>query len=479
MPAESSRNDQPNVVLINCDDLGFGDLGCYGSELHKTLAIDRLAAEGMRLTSFYAASPVCSPSRAALLTGCYPPRIGFGDFDGAPVLFPGHPMGLNPSEVTIAKLLSEAGYATSLVGKWHCGDQPEFLPTEHGFDEYFGLPYSNDMGRQAWYADLPPYTEFLESLGVHLPTEEMPPLPLLDGAEVLEEQPRQEDLTRRYVDRCVQFMRENSESPFFLYLSHMYVHVPLYVEDRFLEESENGSYGAAVACIDWSTEVILRELEELGLADNTIVIFTSDNGSRVQGGGGSNHPLRAHKGTTWEGGQRVPCIVRYPEHVPAGATSDAVCSAMDFYPTLAKWCGTELPTDRTIDGHDVSPLLMGQTEPGNESEPFFYYLGNTLEAVRLGKWKLHVSRGGEAIAELYDLNLDVGETTQVGDQHREVVLELESHAQIARASLGDQRLGLVGGDVRPSGRVLSGQTLTIYDEDHPYVVAEYDLLDRG
>lgn len=470
---------RPNVVLINCDDLGYGDLGCYGSELHETPAIDRLASEGMRLTSFYAASPVCSPSRGAMLTGCYPPRIGFGDFDGAPVLFPGHPMGLHPSEITIARLLRDAGYATALVGKWHCGDQPEFLPTEHGFDEYFGIPYSNDMGRQAWFPDLPPYTEFLASFGIQLPTDEMPPLPLMEGAEVLEQQPDQAGITERYVSECVRFMRANAGQPFFLYLSHMYVHVPLYVQERFEEESQNGPYGAAVGCIDWATDVVLRELERLGLSDNTIVVFTSDNGSRVQGGGGSNAPLRAHKGTTWEGGQRVPCIVRYPDRVSAGSSSDEVCSLMDLYPTLAEWCGVEVPADRTIDGRTISSILAGESGATSPHEAFYFYLGNTLEAVRCGRWKLHVSRGGGEICELYNLDSDVGETDDISDAHPEIVTELTAHAESARASLGDASRDVVGGDVRPAGRVAVGRTLTTYDESYPYVVAEYDLMDRG
>ena len=252
---------RPNVLLINCDDLGYGDLGCYGSTRNATPAIDQLADEGIRCTSFYMASPVCSPSRAALLTGCYPPRISFGSFEGLPVLFPGQPLGLPQSEISLARVLSDAGYRTQMIGKWHCGDQPGFLPVNHGFDHYFGLPYSNDMGRQA---NTP---EFLGSL---------PPLPLLLDDEVIEQQPDQRSLTGRYVAEA---LRDAKGGPFFLYLAHMYVHLPIYVQPDFLERSRNGLYGAAVESIDWATSALLDELSVLDLDGQTIVIFTSDNGS--------------------------------------------------------------------------------------------------------------------------------------------------------------------------------------------------------
>ncbi|MEM9745211.1 MAG: sulfatase [Actinomycetota bacterium] len=462
---------RPNVVLINCDDLGYGDLGCYGSTRNRTPALDRLAAEGLRLTSFYTASPVCSPARGALLTGCYPPRIGFGSFDGLPVLFPGMGLGLPPTEISLARLLSDAGYATQAIGKWHCGDQPDFLPTNHGFDHYLGLPYSNDMGRQVGRPDVLP---------------EMPPLPLLVDGVVVEQQPDQASLTERYMSAALDFMRGCEDRPFFLYLAHLYVHVPIYVQPQFAAASSNGRYGAAVASIDWATKVILDELDATDRAENTIVIFTSDNGSlgdhpppwgSPEPLGGSNDPLRGTKGPTWEGGQRVPGIVRWPARIPAGRTSDAICTAMDLYPTLALLCGATVPTDRVIDGRDIQKIWFDD-EP-SPHEAFFYYRMNDLEAVRSGRWKLHFSKRGEVDRALFDLDADIGETVDVIDAHPEVVERLDALADGARASLGDDRLGRTGSEVRPIGRIDDPRPLTTYDPDHPYVIADYDLPDRG
>ena len=310
--------DRPNIILINCDDLGYGDIGCYGSELNRTPFLDRMAAEGIRFTDFYMASSICTPSRGAMMTGCYPPRIGFGSFDGRGVLWPGQAYGLGPQEVTIAQLLKQAGYATKLVGKWHCGDQKEFLPTRFGFDSYYGLPFSNDMAR----------------IDMGRPGEQYdnPPLPLVRDEEVIQEQPDQRALTERYVEESVRFIRENRDRPFFLYFAHMYVHRPRYVPKHSLSESQNGAYGAAVEQIDWSAGVLFDELKRLGLDEDTLVIFTSDNGASITNmdKGGSNGPLRGGKGTTWEGGQRLPCIMRWPERIPAGAVCTEIATAMDF-----------------------------------------------------------------------------------------------------------------------------------------------------
>lgn len=458
--------DRPNIVLINCDDLGYGDLGCYGSQLHDTPALDRMAAEGVRFTDFYMASPVCSPSRGALLTGCYPPRIGFGSFEGLPVLFPGQPVGLPDTEVSIGRLLSDAGYATLMVGKWHCGDQPGFLPTNHGFDRYFGLPYSNDMGRQSGT----PTDPTGDQLGY-------PPLPLLDDDEVIEQQPDQASLTGRYVTEVLRFLRAHRDRPFFVYLAHLYVHLPIYVQERFADASRNGRYGAAVASIDWATGVLLHELERLGLDERTLVVFTSDNGALDRPDGGSNLPLRGHKGTTWEGGLRVPAIARWPGRIAPGGTCDQLVTSMDLYPTFASLAGTEPPADRIIDGHDLAPLLFEGR--GSPRESFAYYVMDDLCAVRAGRWKLHVARHGEPVAELYDLVDDPGETHDVHAEHPDVVARLEVLAEQHRRQLGDARLGVRGDEVREIGRVEHAATLTTYDPSHPYYAAEYDLPDRG
>ena len=459
------------MILVNCDDLGYGDLGCYGSTANATPTIDRLAAEGLRFDDFCAASPVCSPSRAAMLTGCYPPRIGFDSFDGLPVLFPGQGLGPPPSETSLATILRDAGYRTQMVGKWHCGDQPGFLPSDHGFDHWFGLPYSNDMGRQVPMADGPlaprPGTEpsFLN------------PLPLMLDDAVIEQQPDQAALTERYVTEAVRFLREASDEPFFLYFAHLYVYIPLYVQPRFAAASQNGAYGAAVACVDWALAVLLHELRTLGLEDDTIVIFTSDNGSRGVDGG-SNAPLRGAKTTTWEGGVRVPCIVRWPGTIAPGRTTSELATAMDLYPTLASACGATIPADRTIDGRDISPILRDDAATSPHVAIFHYWM-DQLEAVRAGRWKVHYAKHGVERTELYDLDADPGETTDVAADHPEVLAELAVHAEAARASLGDRLQGRTGADVRPIGRIPDPVPLTTYDPDHPYYLAEYDLPDRG
>ena len=478
--------DRPNVVLINCDDLGYGDLGCYGSTLHDTPAIDRLAAEGARFTDFYMASPVCSASRAALLTGSYPLRIGFGGESTGGlggVLFPGWGVGLHPDEITIAAMLRAAGYATLAVGKWHCGDQPPFLPTNHGFDEWFGLPYSNDMGRQVDPPGGPTFEDLgklLEKAGIRVPWHR-PPLPLMEGAEVIECQPDQSSLTERYVARCVAFLRRNAERPFFLYLAHLYVHLPIYVQERLLGASRNGPYGAAVASIDWAADVLVAELERLGLTERTLVVFTSDNGAlaRRRGGSGSNAPLRSAKGTTWEGGQRVPCIFRWPGRIAPGSTVTEMASALDLLPTLAALTGARAPTDRILDGHDIGGLVgIGSSVPAADRPFLFLYDGN-IEAVRVGRWKLHVRKRTRELRALYDLRADVGESRDVAAEHPDVVAALLTHVEAGRRDLGDQALGIAGAGTRPIGRVDDPVPLTTFDPDHPYFMAEYDLPHRG
>ena len=447
---------RPNIVLINCDDLGYGDLGCYGSERNDTPHIDSLARNGLRLTDFYMGSPVCSASRAAMLTGCYPPRIGFG---ASPVLFPGQDIGLSTRETTIAKALQAAGYKTQIVGKWHCGDQPEFLPTRHGFDHYFGIPFSNDMGRQSNHPD-------------------RPPLPLLRDETVIQEQPDQRGVTERYADECLRFIEDNRDSPFFLYLAHMYVHVPLFVSKPFLEASRNGAYGGAVAAIDWCTGMIVERLRKCGLLENTLLIFTSDNGSRARDEGGSNAPCRGTKGTTWEGGQRVPCIFHWPAVIEPGRTYEPLARSIDLFPTLCRLAGGNEKGDLPIDGVDLSEVLThGKSEPVAES--FAYYQGEALEAVRLGDWKLHFAKNGgrEVIHELYHLREDPGESENLFDEKPEIVAKIQRHADRIRQETGDNRLGMEGNVRRPAGRVEDAQPLTGYDPAYPYIIAMYDLPD--
>ena len=448
------QNSKPNIILINCDDLGYGDLGCYGSPTNKTPHLDALAANGIQFSDFYMASPVCSASRAGMLTGCYPPRIGFGDH---PVLFPGQDAGLSCEEETLGGLLMRAGYDTKIIGKWHCGDQPEFLPTAHGFDEYFGIPFSNDMGRQSNNPD-------------------RPPLPLLRDESVIQEQPDQRGITERYTDEALQFIDRERDRPFFLYLAHMYVHVPLFVPKQFLEQSENGAYGGAVECIDWSTGVIVDRLRQHGLLDNTLIVFTSDNGSRARDEGGSNLPCRGTKATTWEGGQRVPCIMHWPETIQPGRTYAPIARSIDLFPTFAALAGAKVSGERKIDGVDLSPVITDGVEDAL-NDTFFYYRGNQLEAVRAGDWKLHLHKGGEPMNALYNLRDDVGEADNRYDAEPEVVKALLEKIEAMREELGDSLHDMPGSARRKSGRVEEAKPLTRYREDHPYMIAMYDLPD--
>lgn len=452
-----SKAERPNIVLINCDDLGYGDVGCYGSKVNRTPGIDYLAENGMRCTSFYMASPVCSPSRGAMMTGCYPPRIGFESFEGEWVLFPGQGVGLNRNEVTIAKILQNAGYRTKLVGKWHCGDQEEFLPVNHGFDEYYGLPYSNDMGRQVF-------------------KENFPPLPLISGKTVIEEQPDQRTITERYVEQCRLFLRENKERNFFLYLAHMHVHLPLYAGEEFVKKSVNGDFGACVEAIDWSVRVILHELRQLGLEEKTLIIFTSDNGGRGDHGG-SNAPLRGNKGTTWEGGQRVPCIFYWPGHITPGQVCDELLSSLDFYRTLAQLGQGEIPENIKNDSLDIRRVIFENEKSPRES--FYYYIMGNLEAVRDREWKLHVAKDGKAVKLLYHIVDDPGENENVYDRYPEVVKRLEGKLSECREQLGDSIQGIKGKQVRAIGRVDNPHPLTEYNVNHPYVVMMYDREEVG
>lgn len=445
--AEESRNPSgvPNFIIIFCDDLGYSDIGCFGSKLHRTPRIDRMAKEGTKFTSFYVTSGVCSPSRSSLMTGCYPRRVNLHQDDrGAWVLFPRGNRGLHPDEVTIAEVLKDANYATAIIGKWHLGDQPRFLPTRQGFDSYFGIPYSNDMGHDSRKK---PYR--------------YPPLPLLRDEQVIEQEPDQRLITQRYTEEAVKFIEANRDKPFFLYLPHTMPHWPQYASERFAGKSKNGKWGDAVEEIDWSTGVLLDKLNELGIDGRTLVIFTSDNGGATQHGA-RNQPLKGGKGSTFEGGQRVCNVMRWPGKIPANRTCDELVTSMDILPTFARLAGASPPADRVIDGRDISAILLGK--PGAESphEAFYYYFKDRLECVRSGKWKLRVAqvRGGRDadLPQLFDLEADIGETRDVSAEHPEVVKRLVKLADAARADLGDG--DSPGKRQRPAGHVVEARGLT-------------------
>lgn len=416
----------PNVVIIFIDDMGYGDIGPYGATKQKTPHLDRMAAEGMKLTSFYAA-PVCSVSRAQLLTGCYGVRI-----DVPAVYGPGSAHGLNPAETTIAEHLKRRGYSTMCVGKWHVGDQPEFLPTNQGFDHYFGIPYSNDMQMKS-----------TES-GVRV-------VPLLRDDKVAEllTDDQQSRIVERYTEESVRFITENKDKPFFLYLPHTAIHTPIYAGEKFSGKSGNGRVGDWIEEVDWSTGRVLDTLRELKLAENTLVVFTSDNGPWLikEADSGSAGPLRGGKGSTWEGGVRVPTIAWWPGKITPNTSVDAVAGTIDLLPTAVSISGGVLPEQPVIDGRDLSPLLFGETK---ESPRGFhcYFSGYNLQAVRKGPWKLALApqnetMGREALPDartreprLYNLDQEIGEKTDLAAAHPEIVAELSGLAQTIVAEIG-------------------------------------------
>lgn len=420
----------PNFIFILADDLGYGDLGCFGSPLIKTPNLDRMAAEGVKFTDFYAA-PVCTPSRAQLMTGCYPLRVNLPF-----VINYNSKIGISSDETTVAQMLKARGYATACIGKWHLGWQKPFLPVHHGFDYFYGLPYSNDMK----YGD--------------------EAVPLMRGEEIIEQPAVLETLTERYTDQAIKFITEHKDEPFFLYLPHTFPHVPLAASARFKGKSARGLYGDVVETLDWSAGQILDTLKKLGLDDNTLVIFTSDNGPWLIKGenAGSAGPLRGGKGSTWEGGMREPTIMRWPGHIPAGSTCSEVASTMDILPTFAKLSGGKIPTDRIIDGKDIRPLMMGTPGAISPHEAYFYYNVDQLQAVRSGKWKLVLPHDDKVTGEnvplsLYDLRADIGEKTDLSAQYPSIVKRLQAMAEECRADLGDKITGTPGKNRRPCGRV--------------------------
>jgi arylsulfatase A-like enzyme len=431
--------DQPNVVIIFIDDMGYGDIGPFGATGQQTPQLDRMAAEGMKLTSFYAA-PVCSVSRAQLLTGCYGPRI-----DVPAVYGPGNPNGLNPKETTIAERLKELGYATMCVGKWHVGDQAEFLPTRQGFDGYFGIPYSNDMQRKS------------TATGDHVS-------PLLRDDKVVEllTDEQQSRIVERYTDEAVRFITANKDQPFFLYLPHTAIHTPIYPGGKFRGKSSNGRVGDWIEELDWSTGRVLDTLRELKLAANTLVIFTSDNGPWLVKGrdSGSSGPLRGGKGSTWEGGVRVPTLAWWPGKIAANTTVDAIAGTIDLLPTAVALAGGKLPRQPVIDGRDISPLLLGQTRESPRGVHYYFFKYN-LQAVRKGPWKLAIApqnetMGREALADarthqprLYNLDQEIGEKTNLAAAHPEIVQQLTALGETITAEIG----GTDPTARRPAGKV--------------------------
>lgn len=438
---------QPNLIVINIDDLGYGDIGPFGNTVNRTPNLDRMAKEGRKLASHYAA-PVCSPSRASLMTGCYPKRA----LPIPHVLFPGNDVGLHPDEVTVAELLKKEGYATGIVGKWHLGDQPEFLPTRQGFDSYYGLPYSNDMG--------PAADGVKSNLGVPLPKNRrgkgQPPLPLMRNETVLQRVlPKdQQAIIGGYTQEAISFIRDHQEQPFFLYMPHSAVHFPLYPSERFRGKSAHGLFGDWVEEVDWSVGQVLDAVRDMELAENTLVIFTSDNGGQPRHGA-INTPLRGGKGSTWEGGMRVPTIAWWPGKVPANTETFAITSMMDILPTFTKLAGGEVPTDRKIDGHDIRPILFGQEDAETPYDHFYYYRGLNLQAVRSGPWKLILKSG-----DLYHLGKDISESNNVAKANPEVVERLRKIAADTKDDLGMQGMGP---GCRPLGRVKNARPLIDHD----------------
>lgn len=463
-----SDDRPPNIIHIIADDVGYDDIGPFGCKDIPTPNLDRMARQGMKFTSFYSPSPVCTPSRAAILTGCYAPRVGLPN-----VLFPYSQIGIHDDEVTIAELLKTRGYATALVGKWHLGHQPQFLPTRHGFDFFFGIPYPNDHEpvRVIWEKQ------------AGKPDWRPPPMPLYRGDQIEEEPADLERCPHRFVVEAVKFIRENKNQPFYLHVANIETHTPYFVASRFQGFTQGGAYCDAVVSLDWMVGEIEAALINLGLVENTLVVFTSDNGPLLENHadlpavygryGTTNtdrkHLLRGAKGSVWEGGVRVACLMKWPSQgkIPAGSLNNELVAGFDLYTTFAMIAGAELPTNRTIDGKDIRPLMFA--EPGAKSphDAFYYYQANRLGGVRQGKWKLMLGPGGgmgaaikkandtklERWPQLFDLESDISETRNLAAEHPAIVRRLEALAEHARNDLGDAATNRKGHSVREPGRV--------------------------
>jgi arylsulfatase A len=449
--AVAAAAERPNIVVIFADDLGYSDIGSFGANDIETPSLDRMAREGRRFTDFYVGAPACTASRAALMTGCYPVRAGFADeiagrangtYSHSRVLWPNSKYGIHDEEITMAEVLRDAGYTTGMVGKWHLGDAPQFNPMRHGFMDFFGAPYSHDMK----------------------------PYYYLRGEERLDEEIDLDDQVRRYTDEAVAFIRRAAaatDKPFFLYLAHHMPHTPLVASAAFKGKSKRGPFGDAVSELDWSVGQLLDTLRELKLDQQTLVIFTADNGPWLVKGehGGSARPLRGGKGTTYEGGMREPCVMWWPGMIPADSTCSEVAATMDFLPTFAAMAGAKLPSDHKIDGHNILPLMTSD-DAKSPWKALYYFLGNELHAVRSGPWKLRAKNNffNEDIyrkdapkdlvmpAALYNVRNDPGEQKSVIKDHPKIVKRLEAYLADARADLGDSLTGVKPTNAREPGR---------------------------
>lgn len=446
---------KPNIIIIFTDDQGYNDLGCFGSPDILTPHIDELATSGTIFRNFYTAQPVCTASRVSLLTGCYPNRLGL---HGA--LGPDSQVGINPNETTLAEMLKSSGYATGIFGKWHLGSGRKFNPLNHGFDEFYGIPYSNDMWpNHPWQGSV----------------FNFPPLPLFDNFDIIDTLTDQTLLTSQITERAVQFIQEHKEEPFFLYVPHPQPHVPLFVSEKFKGKSDRGIYGDVIMEIDWSVGQINQALKDNKLDDNTWIIFTSDNGPWLSYGthAGSSHPLREGKGTNWDGGTKVPCVMKFPGYMEEGQTISTPVMTIDLFPTIAHLIGAELP-ERKIDGLDVWPLLTGQTETNPHDAYYFYYHQNELQAVRSGDFKLVLPHKYRTLhgrigrddgmpidyehetileAELYHVSDDPGELYNVSGQYADEFARLMHLANEMKMELGDSRSGIEGRANRSPGRL--------------------------
>ncbi len=445
---EKPDQKKPNFIIIFCDNLGYGDIEPFGSTINRTPNLNRMAREGRKFTHFCVTAGVCTPSRSSIMTGCYSQRVGMHDNprDGW-VLRPVSPYGLHPDEITIAEVLKEQGYATGIVGKWHLGDQPEFLPTRQGFDWFFGIPYSDNMvggKRPGW-----------------------PALPLMENETVIEAPVDRDPLTKRLTERAMEWIAEHKDKPFFLYFPQAMpgsTSAP-FASPAFKGKSKNGPWGDSVEELDWSMGVMMDQLVELGIAENTFVIWTSDNGApinRKDSRRGSNLPLHGSGYTTSEGAFRVPTIVWQPGKVPAGTVCDELATTMDLLPTFAKLAGSAPPKDRKIDGHDIAPLLFGETNAKTPYEAFYYYHLDQLQAVRSGPWKLflpikpikahpHFSKNRKPEPMLFNVAEDIASKNNLAAEHPDIVAKLMRKADEARADLGDS--GKRGAGQRAPGKV--------------------------